>query len=49
MSNNKNIDSITKKIIQTNKQAGHHVPPEKVRAEVVRHARRRDIQGKSKR
>jgi len=43
---NKKIDRITKKFIESNRRAGHHVPPAKVRAEVVRHAIRRDRQKK---
>jgi len=43
---NKKIDSITKKFIESNRKAGHHVPPEKVRAAVVSHAIRRDRQNK---
>lgn len=45
--NNKKIDAITRKFIESNRKAGHHVPPEKVRAEVVRHAIRRDHQNKN--
>ena len=46
MDNNK-IDAITKRFIESNRKAGHHVPPQKVRAAVVKHAIRRDRQNKN--
>jgi|DEB0MinimDraft_4_1074332.scaffolds.fasta_scaffold58249_3 hypothetical protein len=45
---NKIIDAITKKAIETNRKAGKDIPAHVVREQVVRHAIRRDIQGKNK-